>query len=83
MSIEKLKKENTTLSRIPEGAYATNVETFVCKAAPIATTGLHGQAGYGVFVSDGATRTGSYSVTSSQDTYRSLNMSRLSKSGRR
>ena len=84
MSLVKLKVEQTTsLSRIPEGAYSAKVETFAAKAASATTTGLKGHVAYGVFVSDRAARAGSYSLTSSQETYRALNASLLSKSGKR
>lgn len=75
---------STSLSSIPEGTYSEKIQTFSGQAAPVVTAGPSGSVRYGLFISDRVARAGSYAVTSSsQDTYRTLNTSLSTKSGKR
>jgi hypothetical protein len=83
MKTHVLKKPETTRAGIPDGTYAKPLPTFDAKLAASATGVAVSSTGYGVFVSDSGERSGSYSVTSSQDAYRILNQSLIAKAGRR
>lgn len=82
MSAYELESPNTTsLSSIPKNVYPENIQTFVTAPLILSTSGACAPLNYGVFISDSGIRVGSYSVTSSQDAYRIINQSLLSKTG--
>lgn len=82
MSASELRSSNTTsLPSIPKNVYSEKIQTFETAPHPLATSGSFSPIGYGVFISDSGIRAGSYSVTSSQDAYRIINQSLLSKTG--
>lgn len=82
MSAAQLRSSNTTsISGIPTEVYSKNVPTFETTSPPLATSESSMPFGYGVFISASGIRAGSYSVTSSQDAYRIINRSLLSKAG--
>lgn len=83
MKTHDLKRPETTRAGIPDVTYASQLPTFEAKLVPSGTGVAVSSTGYGVFVSDKGERSGSYSVTSSQDAYRILNQSLVAKAGRR
>ncbi len=71
----------TSLSSIPNNVYPENIQTFVAPPFILSTSGACAPMNYGVFISDSGIRAGSYTVTSSQDAYRTINQNLLPKTG--
>lgn len=82
MTTYKNSSESATASKPPVD-YTTDVARFENDQRQ-PSSGLTLQAvGYNVFVSDKGGAIGSYSITSRQESYRTLNLSFLSKANRR
>ena len=81
-AIKQSSANTTSFPGISEAVYSNKFQTFDAARVPLTTGVPSSLIGYGVFVSDSKFRAGSYSVTSTQDTYRMINQSLLSKTGK-
>lgn len=82
-NIKLLRKSDASTTQSTNQAYTVDFERFN-KEVTIASTGLANMVeGYNVFVSTSGSLAGSYTITSSQGTYRTLNSDLQSKRNRK
>lgn len=85
MASSKIASTSSSTSgrSVSESSYAKKADTFESAPVPQTTSGAVAKGRYGVFVTDRGGRKGSYSVTSSGDSYRIINSNLTTKSGKR
>ena len=71
MTVNKKSAQSTNVSSASQ-SYSSEIKTY-SRNVPTATQSSINASAYGFFVSDSGVRSGSYSITSSQASYRNLN----------